>query len=64
MASATVEEAPAVRPSGRRPLPDRARRARPAGSTVERDAAPTWPCPPTWRVGRSLATRPRVVTPR
>ena len=30
-----VEGAPAVAPSGRRPHPDRARQARPPGSTVE-----------------------------
>jgi hypothetical protein len=40
-----------------------------AGSTGggvrwNRDAAPAWPCPPAWWVGRSLATRPRAVTPR
>ena len=29
-----------------------------------RDAAPAWPCPPAWWVGRSLATRPRAVRPR
>jgi translation initiation factor IF-2 len=28
-----------------------------------RHAAPAWPCPPAWWVGRSLATRPRAVTP-
>ena len=41
----------------------------PAGLTAgrvrwNRDAAPAWPCPPAWWVGRSLATRPRAVTPR
>ena len=41
----------------------------PAGPTAgrvrwNRDAAPAWPCPPAWWVGRSLATRPRAVTPR
>jgi hypothetical protein len=62
---ATVEDAPAVAPSGRRPHPGRARQALPPGSTVdERDAAPAWPCPPAWWVGRSLATRPRAVTAR
>jgi hypothetical protein len=41
-----------------------ARQARPPGSTVdERDAAPAGPCPPARRVGRSLASRPRAVTP-
>jgi len=49
---------------GRRPYPDHIRRARPAvGVRWNRDAAPTWPCPPAWWVGRSLATRPRAVTP-
>ena len=34
------------------------------GSTVEAcHAAPAWPCPPAWWVGRSPATRPRAVTP-
>jgi hypothetical protein len=56
----------------RRPLRLRlaaAPRSCPAGLTAgrvrwNRDAAPTWPCPPAWWVGRSLATRPRAVTPR
>src|SRR5215211_5815555 len=49
---------------GRRPYPGHIRRARPAvGVRWNRDAAPTWPCPPAWWVGRSLATRPRAVTP-
>jgi hypothetical protein len=62
--TATVEGAQAVGPSGRRRHPDRARQARPPGSTVdERDAALAGPCPPARRVGRSLATRPRAVTP-
>src|SRR4029450_531872 len=34
-----------------------------AGSTVVRDAASAWPCPLAWWVGRSLASRPRAVTP-
>ena len=29
-----------------------------------RDAAPAWPCPPAWWVGRSPATRPRAVRAR
>ena len=34
------------------------------GSTVDAcHAAPAWPCPPAWWVGRSPATRPRAVTP-
>jgi hypothetical protein len=41
----------------------RARQALPPGSTVgAQPAAPTWPRPPAWRAGRSLATRPRAVT--
>jgi hypothetical protein len=62
--TATVEGALAVAPSGRRRHPDRARPARPPGSTVdERDAAPAGPCSPARRVGRSPATRPRAMTP-
>jgi hypothetical protein len=47
--------------AGPRPCP-----AGPTGGRVRwnRDAAPAWPCPPAWWVGRSLATRPRAVTPR
>jgi hypothetical protein len=59
--TATAEDAAAVAPSG--PPAGRARQALPAGSTVERDAAPAWPCPPAWWVGRSPATRPRAVRP-
>jgi hypothetical protein len=44
--------------------PDHARQALPAKSTVNRDAAAAGPCPPAWWAGRSLATRPRAVTPR
>jgi hypothetical protein len=62
--SATAEGATAVAAFSRRPYPDRARRARPAmGVRWNRDAAPAGPCPPAWWVGRSLATRPRAVTP-
>jgi hypothetical protein len=62
--SATAEGAPAVAAFSRRPYPDRAQRARPAaGVRWNRDAAPAGPCPPAWWVGRSLATRPRAVTP-
>jgi hypothetical protein len=42
--------------AGPRPYP-----AGPTGGRVRwvRNAAPAWPCPPAWWVGRSLATRPR-----
>ena len=48
-------------PDAPRPSP-----ASPTGGGVRwnRDAAPTWPYPPVWWVGWSLATRPRAVTPR
>jgi hypothetical protein len=47
-------------PAGPRPC----RQALPPGSTVDaHHAAPAWPCPPAWWVGRGLATRPRAVTP-
>jgi hypothetical protein len=60
--SARVARAATVAALDRRPHSDR--RARPAvGVRWNRDAAPTWPCPPAWRVGRSPATRPRAVTP-
>jgi hypothetical protein len=59
-----IDDASAVAPSGRRPHQDRARQARPPESTVDtRRAAPAWPCSPAWWAGRSLATRPRAVTP-
>jgi hypothetical protein len=47
-------------PAAPRPCP-----AGPTGGRVRwnRDAAPAWPCPPAWWVGRSPATRPRAVTP-
>jgi hypothetical protein len=47
-------------PAGPRPC----RQALPPGSTADaHHAAPAWPCPPAWWVGRGLATRPRAVTP-
>jgi hypothetical protein len=45
-------------------VPRLGRRARPpAGVRWNCDAAPTWPCPPAWWVGRGLAIRSRAVTP-
>src|SRR4029453_4956755 len=45
-------------------VPRLCRRARPAaGVRWNCDAAPTWPCPPAWWVGRGLAIRSRAVTP-
>jgi hypothetical protein len=39
----------------RGPAPDRVRRAHRRGVRWARHAAPAWPCPPAWWVGRSLA---------
>jgi hypothetical protein len=47
--------------SAGRAVPDRPYRR---GVRWARDAAPAWPCPPAWWVGRSPATRPRAVRPR
>jgi hypothetical protein len=56
-----VEDAAAVAPSGRRAAP----RPCPADPTAREyggHAAPAWRCPPAWWVGRSLTTRPEVVS--
>jgi shikimate dehydrogenase len=60
----TVQDASAVAfgwPGRTQPVPRRPWRRRVRWNC---DAAPAWPCPPAWWVGRCLATRPRAVTPR
>jgi hypothetical protein len=54
---------PAVAPSGRRRPQTLSGGPHRRGLWWGRHAAPAWPCPPAWWVGRSPATRPRAVTP-